>query len=106
MRAGTLDQPSGVRPDVHIFTKSKVGWIRIPESVPALEIYYDTKALWPAASFSRASTLAPCAGLDSATVINEASLKFELNRQGRVFVAVEEVGGASSAWDSVREDLP
>ena len=50
---GTLDDPTGVRPDVHIFTKSKVSWIRIPESVPAFEIYYDTKALWPAASLER-----------------------------------------------------
>jgi hypothetical protein len=26
VRAGTLDRPSGVTPDVHIFTKSKVSW--------------------------------------------------------------------------------
>ena len=65
VRAGTLDDPSGVRPDVHIFTKSKVGWIRIPESVPAFEIYYDTKALWPAASLARLDAL--LARADSAT---------------------------------------
>ena len=53
VRAGTLDKPSEVRPDVHIFTKSKVSWVRIPESAPAFEIYYDTKALWPAASLER-----------------------------------------------------
>jgi hypothetical protein len=53
VRAGTLDQPSEVTPDVHIFTKSKVSWIQIPESAPAFEIYYDTKALWPAASLER-----------------------------------------------------
>lgn len=53
VRAGTLDKPSEVRPDVHIFTKSKVGWVRIPESAPAFEIYYDTKALWPTASLER-----------------------------------------------------
>ena len=57
VRAGTLDNPSGVRPDVHIFTRSKVSWIRIPESVPAFEIYYDTKALWPAASLERLDAL-------------------------------------------------
>ena len=53
VRAGTLDKPSEVRPDVHIFTKSKVSWVRIPESASAFEIYYDTKALWPAASLER-----------------------------------------------------
>ena len=53
VRAGTLDDPTGVQPDVHIFTRSKVSWVRIPESAPAFEIYYDTRALWPAASLER-----------------------------------------------------
>ena len=55
VRAGTLDDPSAVRPDVHIFTRSKVPWVTLPESVPAFEIYYDTKELWPAESLERAS---------------------------------------------------
>ena len=54
VRAGTLDDPSAVRPDVHIFTRSKVPWVTLPESVPAFEIYYDTKGLWPAESLERA----------------------------------------------------
>ena len=53
VRAGTLDQPSSVEPDVHIFTRSKLPWIALPESVPAFEIYYDRKALWPGASLER-----------------------------------------------------
>jgi hypothetical protein len=53
VRGGTLDDPSGVVPDVHIYTKSKVGWVTIPESARAFEEYYDTRALWPAASFER-----------------------------------------------------
>jgi hypothetical protein len=53
VRAGTLDDPSRVTPDVHIFTRSKVGWITLPESVPAFAVYYDSKALWPAASLER-----------------------------------------------------
>ena len=53
VRAGTLDRPLEVTPDVHIFTKSKVSWIEIPESAPAFEVYYDLKALWPAASLER-----------------------------------------------------
>ena len=53
VRAGTLDRPSEVTPDVHIFTRSKVSWITIPESAPAFEIYYDMKELWPAASLER-----------------------------------------------------
>ena len=53
VRAGTLDNPGSVSPDVHIFAESKVGWVTLPESVPAVEIYYDRKELWPPASLER-----------------------------------------------------
>ena len=53
IRGGTLDEPRSVEPDVHIFTKSKVHWVTLPESTPAFEIYYDTKALWPSESLER-----------------------------------------------------
>jgi hypothetical protein len=53
VRAGTLDQPSSVTPDVHIYTKSKLSWVTLPETVPAFEVYYDRKSLWPAASLER-----------------------------------------------------
>src|SRR5438309_11197113 len=53
VRGGTLDQPASVTPDVHIFTKSKLPWITLPDAAPAFEIYYDSQALWPAASFER-----------------------------------------------------
>jgi hypothetical protein len=53
VRAGTLDDPRDIRPDVHIFTKSKVSWVTLPESVPAFEIYYETRSLWPSASLER-----------------------------------------------------
>jgi hypothetical protein len=53
VRAGTLDDPSGVVPDVHIYTRSKVGWLTLPESAPAFEAYYETRTLWPPASLER-----------------------------------------------------
>jgi hypothetical protein len=53
VRAGTLDRPSDVTPDVHIFTKSKLSWIALPDSAPAFEVYYDRDAVWPAASLER-----------------------------------------------------
>jgi hypothetical protein len=53
VRAGTLDDPASVAPDVHIFTRSKVPWVEIPESIPAFDVYYDSKKLWPAASLER-----------------------------------------------------
>jgi hypothetical protein len=60
VRAGTLDDPAFVEPDVHIFTRSKLPWVALPESVPAFRVYYDTKKLWPAASLERLeAALAP-----------------------------------------------
>ncbi len=57
VRAGTLDDPSAVEPDVHIFTRSKVPWLTLPESAPAFTTYYDTQKLWPAASLERIEAL-------------------------------------------------
>jgi len=53
VRAGTLDRPADIAPDVHIFTRSKVGWVVLPDSVPAFEVYYDQGELWPEASTER-----------------------------------------------------
>ena len=57
VRAGTLDDPSSVAPDVHIFTRSKLPWVTLPESVPAFNVYYDTEKLWPEASLARLKAL-------------------------------------------------
>ena len=53
VRLGTLDAPSALTPDVHIFTRSKLPWVTLPEGVPAFEVYYESKKLWPAASLER-----------------------------------------------------
>ena len=53
VRGGTLDEPSGVAPDIHIFTRSKLPWVTLPEDVPAVDVYYDSKALWPVESLER-----------------------------------------------------
>jgi len=47
VRVGTLDEPSALPPDVHIYTRSKLPWVTLPAEVPAFEIYYDSKKLWP-----------------------------------------------------------
>jgi len=53
VRGGTLDDPSGVAPDVHIYTRSKLPWITLTDSAPVFDAYYDSRALWPAASLQR-----------------------------------------------------
>jgi hypothetical protein len=57
VRGGTLDDPSRFPPDVHIYTRSKLDWVTLPDSVPAFSTYYDTKKLWPAASLERLEAL-------------------------------------------------
>jgi hypothetical protein len=53
VRGGTLDDTREITPDVHIYTRSKVGWVTLPTSAPAFEEYYDSKALWPPDSVER-----------------------------------------------------
>ena len=57
VRGGTLDDPTGVTPDVHIYTRSKVSWLTLPDSTPAFEVYYDMRALWPTVSIERLEAL-------------------------------------------------
>jgi hypothetical protein len=58
VRGGTLDDPSSVAPDVHIYTRSKLDWVTLPDEVPAFRAYYDMEQLWPAASLARHAALA------------------------------------------------
>jgi hypothetical protein len=53
VRAGTLDDPTGIQPDVHIFTRSKLPWVALPSDVPAFAEFYDLKSLWPPAAQER-----------------------------------------------------
>ena len=55
VRGGTLDDPTGIEPDVHIYTRSKVGWVTLPEGTPAFDVYYDPEKLWPPESRRRAA---------------------------------------------------
>ena len=53
VRIGTLDDPTALKPDVHIYTRSKQPWVALPDGVPAFAEYYDMQKLWPAASLAR-----------------------------------------------------
>ena len=47
LRAGTLDDPAAVTPDVHIYTRSKLPWVRLPEGARAFEAMYKLAEVWP-----------------------------------------------------------
>ena len=68
VRGGTLDEPSSIAPDVHIFTRSKLPWFTLPDSAPAFDVYYDSKVLWPAASLERLYAVMPSARPSSGDV--------------------------------------
>jgi len=53
VRAGTLDDPSAVKPDVHIFTRSKVPWLALPEGARTFASIYKLDRVWSAESLAR-----------------------------------------------------
>jgi hypothetical protein len=56
VRVGTLDVPSALRPDIHIYTRTKAPWLRLPKGTPAFRNYYDPKKVWPKKSLQRLRT--------------------------------------------------
>ena len=57
VRVGTLDEPSRLPPDIHIFTSTKQPWVVLPPGVPAVAEYYATSEYWPAESLARRAAL-------------------------------------------------
>ena len=57
VRAGTLDEPDHLPPDIHIFTSTKQPWVVLGPGVPAVPEYYDAKQHWPAESLARRQVL-------------------------------------------------
>ncbi len=57
VRAGTLDNPAIVKPDIHIFTESALPWLPPADGVPRKPRYYNPQKYWPAASLARRAAL-------------------------------------------------
>jgi len=53
VRVGTLDDPDALTPDVHIFTRTKLPWVKLPDGARAFEVYYDTKKVWTPENLER-----------------------------------------------------
>jgi hypothetical protein len=53
VRAGTLDNPEAVTPDVHIFTRRKLPWLQLPQGVRAFESTYKIDEVWSPESQER-----------------------------------------------------
>jgi hypothetical protein len=57
LRATTLDDRGALKPDAHIFTRSKLPWVQLPDDARVFEIYYDMETEWPAESLARRNAL-------------------------------------------------
>jgi hypothetical protein len=57
IRVGTLDDPSRLPPDVHIYTASKQPWFELPEGALAVKEYYVTSEVWRDESLERRNAL-------------------------------------------------
>ncbi|MFV8783021.1 GFA family protein [Microbulbifer sp. SA54] len=53
IRVGTLDNPDACPPDIHIFTSTKQTWVKLDNSVPVMEEYYQRSKYWPEPSIVR-----------------------------------------------------
>ena len=53
VRAGTLDDPARVTPDIHIFTESKQPWVIIPDGAKSVPEFYRFADFWPPESLAR-----------------------------------------------------
>jgi hypothetical protein len=53
VRVGTLDDSRAIKPDIHIYTETKVPWVKLPRGTPAFREYYDLKKVWPLKSQER-----------------------------------------------------
>lgn len=53
VRVGTLDDSAACPPDAHIFTRSKLPWVILPEGAPVFDIFYDPAIQWSADTQAR-----------------------------------------------------
>ena len=64
IRAGTLDDPATMPPDVHIHTSSKQPHVNLPEHAPQFEEFYDPKSVWSPKSIERYSDMVKAHSLE------------------------------------------
>jgi hypothetical protein len=57
IRVGTLDAGHGIKPDIHIFTSSRVPWLPLPPDAKAVPEFYKPKDTWPPETQARFAAL-------------------------------------------------
>jgi hypothetical protein len=62
IRAGTLDSPERIPPDIHIFTSSKQPWVVLPPADLAVDLFYKVDETWSPESLRRLDAVDAMAG--------------------------------------------
>jgi hypothetical protein len=57
LRVGTLDEPSRLPPDIHIFTSTKQPWVVLPVGAKAVPEFYKPRETWPPETQERFAAL-------------------------------------------------
>ena len=57
VRAGALDNPNRIYPDVHIYTSSKQPWVFLPPDALTVKEYYKPEEVWTKDSLERRRAL-------------------------------------------------
>lgn len=53
VRVGTLDDPTTVTPDVHIFARSKQPWVGLPADAHVFDVFYELEQEWSPQALAR-----------------------------------------------------
>jgi hypothetical protein len=53
VRVGTLDRPDAITPDVHIFARSKLPWVRLPDDARVFDVFYTLNEVWSPEALAR-----------------------------------------------------
>lgn len=57
VRVGTMDNPGGCPPDVHVFTETRLPWVVLPAEARAFAEYYSASEVWRPESLARREAL-------------------------------------------------
>lgn len=57
VRVGTLDEPERLPADIHIYTSTRLPWLKLPEGARSVPEYYSARAVWTADSLARRERL-------------------------------------------------
>lgn len=73
IRVGTLDDPSPMPPDVHIYTCARQKWFDLPKGVPAVDEYYVTEEVWSKDSYARIQQVVAQKAADEAATTEKSN---------------------------------